>query len=151
MIDFHNIGSINNYTYRQELHIANSFIDSLRFDAIQFHEVVTIKNCVLAKASFAYAYFHKGLHIENSVFMGYIDWQAGGHNDKGGIIITSSVFTGFNNFFDCWFQSELKFTDCIFIKGTNLLGNVKQNGKVSFDIPPVVENVIGDIRKDGEF
>lgn len=151
MIDLHNLGKNNNYKYKQELYLENSIIDFLNFNGIEFSERVTIKNCVIKKSSIAYTYFKSGLIIENSVFLDYIDWQAGGHNKKGAIVITGSIFTGFVNFFDCWFQSEVKISNSIFLGGTNLMGNIGFGGEVSFDVPPVIQNVTGDLNRDGEY
>jgi hypothetical protein len=137
--------------YDCELIIENCIFDNLISPSIEFkHPVRLIRSC-FHKCSFNYAYFIEGLMIDNCVFDSYLDFEAGGHNQKNSTItIKNSTFKGFVNFFDCWYQSKVVITDNDFEKGTNLLGNKDKAYRVQFDVTPIIENNRGSIDLDDE-
>lgn len=134
--------------WNREVTILNCDIENLTSIMVYFNKSVTFKNCHFKNASFNFSYFQKGLSIENCVFEKYLDFEAGGHNEKGTpIIICNSEFREFVNFFDCWFTGEVEITNNKFVKGTNI---ASENQYVSFDIPPVLKDNLGQLDIESE-
>lgn len=115
-----------------------------------FSEVFDFTNCQFKKCSFTFSYFLGGLNIDHCIFENYLDFQAGGHNKNESIVsIKNSVFKGFVNFFDCWYEGPIIVKDNDFKEGTNLLGSA-ENLTVAFDVKPLIENNNGKLDIDGE-
>ena len=130
-----------------EVFIDNCVIDNLKCLMIYFQKKVTIKNSYLRNASFNFSYFLGGLVIENCIFDKYLDFEAGGHNDSGSIVIRNNQFKGFVNFFDCWFTGEVYIKGNVFDKGTNICSN---NQLVSSDIPMRLALNAGELTIESE-
>lgn len=137
-----------NVTDGEGIHIRNSIINTLDFDTLEFNNQVIIEKCIIENLLIHSCWFKKGLIFKNNLVMGYIDYQMGGHN-KEAIIIDGNVFCEFLNFFDCHFENLFELKGNIFIKGSNLLGNVNEGFRNSFDIEIVLGNNIGNIYIDG--
>jgi len=136
--------------WEKEVLFENCIIESFSGINTQFNEPVRLLNCHFKKCDFTFTYFLGGLTIENCTFDNYLDFQAGGHNKAGNpVIISNNDFNDFVNFFDCWYESEVKINDNNFNKGTNLLGKV-HNIPVTFDIKPIIKNNIGQLDLDNE-
>lgn len=134
--------------WNKEVTILNSSIENLTCLMVYFNKPVTFRNCYFKDASFNFSYFQKGLVIENCVFDKYLDFEAGGHNEIGTpIIINNNEFREFVNFCDCWFTGEVEITNNKFIKGTNI---ASKNQYVSFDIPPVLKDNLGQLDIESE-
>jgi hypothetical protein len=118
--------------------------------AIHFGKPVRFINCHFEECKFVFTYFLGGLTIDNCKFDDYLDFQAGGHNIAGKLItIANNQFSGFVNFFDCWYESEVIIKNNCFLQGTNLLGK-PLNIPVTFDVEPVIENNQGQLDIDTE-
>jgi len=73
----------------------------------------------------------------------------GGHNNFDKLIeIKNSVFKGFVNMSDAWFNGPLEIVGCNFIEGTNLLGNKGTPIQVTFDQDPILYNNSGKMDLD---
>jgi hypothetical protein len=142
---------LTNLSYKIEKNIVikNSIIREIHSSSIKFSENVILDSSQIGKCSFSYAYFIKGLSINNCVFDGYLDFEAGGHNKKL-VSITNSKFNSFVDFFDTWFQGEVIIRDNHFMGGSNLLGNVGKPYETQFDVPPIIENNFGKMDFDGD-
>lgn len=117
---------------------------------IEFEGPVVLKRTVVSAAVFCGAYFLGGLRVEGCRFESDVDFGAGGHNRDGSeLALTDTVFGGFVDFYDCWFEGPVLIRRCAFEKGTNLLGNVGEPIEVSFDVPPVIEETTGDLALSG--
>src|SRR6185437_12567145 len=109
---------------KSKLIIRECFVENLVSPSVEFIHELSLIGSHFEKCSFNYAYFIGGLTIDNCIFESYLDFEAGGHNQKNcPFRIKQSSFLGFVNFFDCWFQSKVEVVDNDFKKGTNLLGN----------------------------
>ncbi|SHE65507.1 hypothetical protein [Pedobacter caeni] len=138
----------NGSEWDKEMIIENCIIENLVCISIQFNKQVTIKNTHIKAASFDFCYFIGGLIIDSCQFDEYLDFNAGGHNSKGNfIIINGNHFRGFVNFFDCWFNGEISVNNNLFESGTNILSKTLW---VSFDVPIVAQNNIGDLSIESE-
>jgi hypothetical protein len=133
--------------WKNEVFIENCIVDNLKCLMVYFQKKVTIKNSYLRDASFNFSFFLGGLIIENCIFDNYLDFEAGGHNDSGSIIIRDNQFKGFVNFFDCWFTGEVYVKNNVFEKGTNISSN---DQLVSFDIPIQLALNTGDLLIESE-
>lgn len=136
--------------WEKEVVFENCVIEYFSGSVTPFEKPVRLINCHFKKCQFVFAYFLGGLTIDNCVFDDYLDFQAGGHNKVGKlVIITNNQFSGFVNFFDCWYESEVIVRDNNFLSGTNLLGR-PFNIPVTFDVAPVIENNQGQLDLDTE-
>lgn len=134
-----------------ELVIRDCFVENLVSHSIEFIHGLRLVGSHFDRCSFNYAYFIGGLTIDNCFFDTYLDFEAGGHNQKNcAFKLKQSSFNGFVNFFDCWFQSTVEVVDNEFKKGTNLLGNKDKPFRVQFDLPPLIEHNRGQMDLDGE-
>lgn len=134
----------------KEVVFENCIIEQFSGSTTQFDKSVRLTNCQFKNCQFVSTYFFGGLIIDNCNFDNYLDFQAGGHNKAGNsICITNSIFYGFVNFFDCWYENEMTISNNIFHKGTNLLGK-PHNIPVSFDIEPIIKNNVGLLNLDNE-
>ena len=128
----------------------NCIFESFEGSSVQFVQLVKLTNSKFIKCRFLYTYFLGGLIIDNCIFEGYLDMQAGGHNKKA-VSITNSTFKNFVNFFDCWYQGEVVIRNNHFQKGTNLLGAHTTSGiRTNFDVQPIIERNKGQLDIDGE-
>ena len=64
------------------------------------------------------------------------------------IIIQNNIFSDFVNFFDCWYNGEVSVCNNKFKKGTNI---ESKKQLITFDIPPVILNNIGQTNIEAEF
>lgn len=136
--------------WREEIVIENCIIEAFSCIMIQFEKPVRLINSHLKKCEFTFSYFLGGLTIDNCTFDSYLDFQAGGHNKTGhSIIVTNNEFKGFVNFFDCWYENEVKISHNRFLKGTNLLGK-PHNIPVTFDIEPLIKDNVGQLGLSNE-
>jgi hypothetical protein len=133
--------------WKNEVLIENCVVDNLKCLMLHFQKKVTIKNCYVRDASFKFSYFLGGLIIERCTFDNYLDFEAGGHNDSGSIIIRDNRFKGFVNFFDCCFTGEVYVENNVFEKGTNICS---KDQLVSFDTPIQLALNIGDLLIESE-
>jgi len=141
-----------NDNWDKEVVFENCVLEYFSGSVTQFEKPVRLINCHFQKCQFVFTYFHGGLTIDNCKFDDYLDFQAGGHNKSGGlVIITNNQFSGFVNFFDCWYESKVVIKNNCFLQGTNLLGK-PFNIPVTFDVLPVIENNQGqlDINTEGK-
>jgi hypothetical protein len=141
-----------NETWDKEVVMENCVVEYFSGSATQFEKPVRLVNCHFLKCQFVFTYFSGGLIIDNCIFDGYLDFQAGGHNKTGKpVIIANNQFADFVNFFDCWYENEVIISNNTFQKGTNLLGR-PFNIPVTFDIAPVIENNKGqlDLNTEGK-
>ena len=127
--------------------IEDCVLDSLKAVCCYFQSPVVLRNTkILGDASFYAGYFFRGLCITGCEFLGELDFQCGGHNKNDNkVILKSTRFDGFVNFFDCWYEGPFIVRDCNFNGGTNLLGNKGQSYEVQFDVPAVIEGTIGKL------
>ena len=72
----------------------------------------------------------------------------GGHNAEP-IIVLGNIFSEFVNFFDCQFDNDLEIRNNIFLKGSNLLGNLDEGFKNTFERNIILENNLGFLNLDG--
>jgi len=153
--DSHIIGDVDickiERSLTAELVLSNCKIDNLVAPSFEFNYPVRLENCHFCKCSFNYAYFQRGLTIDNCIFDYYVDFEAGGHNQIGYCFqIRNSQFLEFVNFFDCWFMGEVVIENNDFRGGTNLLGNKLAPYRVQFDSTTRIENNRGALDVDGE-
>lgn len=133
--------------FKNEVCIEDCIIDNLKCLMIYFQKKVTIKNSYLRDASFNFSYFLGGLTIENCTFDNYLNFESGGHNDLGFIVIKNNQFKGFVNFFDCWFTGEVYIEGNVFDKGTNICSN---DQLIASDIPMQLALNTGDLFIESE-
>ncbi len=134
--------------WEKEVIIEDCTIENFNCLMVYFKKAVTIKNCHFKDAAFNFSYFHGGLTIENCSFDKYLDFEAGGHNNLGNlVVIRKNHFRGFVNFFDCWYTGEVIIEDNIFEKGTNVSS---KDQLVSFDIPAKIINNTGEVALESE-
>lgn len=134
------------------IRLAGCRLAGLSGACVQFHAPVVLENCTIeaAEGSFFAAYFLAGLRVSGCTFRSPLDLQCGGHNQGGSeVVLTDSIFKGFVNFFDCWFEGPVMIRRCRFEGGANLLGNKGQPCEVRFDLPPVIEDNVGALDLDG--
>jgi len=133
--------------WNKEVVIENCIVENLRCLMVYFQKKVTIKDCYLKNASFNFSYFIGGLVIERCIFNNYLDFEAGGHNDSGSIILRGNQFKGFVNFCDCWFTNEVYVERNVFEKGTNISS---KDQLISCDMPMQVVLNSGDLSIESE-
>lgn len=139
-----------NGNWEQELVFENCVFEFFSGSVTHFAKPVRFSNCRFKNCQFVFSYFLAGLFIENCTFEQYLDFQAGGHNKAGALVeLKNNHFEGFVNFFDCWYESEVRICDNRFEKGSNLLGSPK-NIPVRFDVTPLINNNNGSLDHDHE-
>jgi hypothetical protein len=132
-------------SWDKEIVLENCVIDHFSGSATTFNKPIKLINCHFKNCQFVFTYFLGGLTIENCTFDNYLDFQAGGHNKIGNpVIIANNDFNGFVNFFDCWYENEVRIINNRFHKGTNLLGHPFDIA-VTFNINPIIENNVGEL------
>jgi len=135
---------------RVPITIRNVQLDSICAPACQFHEVVLLDNVrVTGAANFWAGYFLAGLQASYSYFGAEVDFQCGGHNKGHDVDFKQCEFSGFVNFFDCWYEGPVSVHECTFSAGSNLLGNIGKPFQVRFDVPPGLEGNIGRLDLNG--
>jgi hypothetical protein len=139
-----------NDIWDNEVVFENCIVECFSGTLTIFNKPVRLTHSHFNNCQFLATYFLSGLTIDNCTFDNYLDFQSGGHNKAGKpIILTNNNFTGFVNFFDCWYEGEVTISNNKFLKGTNLLG--KPNDiPVSFDIEPIIRNNVGQLELDNE-
>ena len=134
--------------------IDNCILEYLEGNSTQFTNNVKLTNSEFKLCDFTFTYFLGGMEIENCVFESYLDFQAGGHNKNNQVFsIRNSIFKGFVNFFDCWYESRVVVENNDFKRGTNLLGKHKETGiETRFDVTPLIEknNGVLNIEDEGD-
>lgn len=110
----------------------------------QFQRPVRLADCTIHRLDLHSAYFLRGLEIKNCRILCDVNWPWGGHN-RLPIRIVDTEIIGFLDLEDCLFEAEVIFQDVKLHKGTNLLGNVGTPVEVSFEMPPVLELVEGQL------
>jgi hypothetical protein len=137
--------------YLNKVEIINCQVEFFSAATMIFAEITILKDSHFFNCTFNFAYFLKGLTIDNCKFDSYLDFEGGGHNDKESIfLILNSKFDEFVNFCDCWFIGNVQILNNTFTKGTNILGNIKKPCGVEFDRSYLVEDNIGNIDVNGE-
>lgn len=132
-----------------DLTFENCHIAYFSGSCTQFNKSVKFINCHIKKCQFTFTYFIGGLTIDNCIFENHLDFQAGGHNKKGPIIITNTNFMEFVNFFDCIYENDIIIERNYFHKGTNLLAKI-HNISVTFKTLPIVEGNTGQLDVENE-
>ena len=140
---------LNEEKHFKKISFINCKIDFLQMVCIEFKGKIELINCEIKDCNLSYSYFKEGLVIKNCTFDSYLDFQAGGHNNKP-IHIIGNTFKEFVSFFDCWFFDEVVLQNNTFIKGTNILGNIKEAVSSQFDNGLIESNNIGRINVDGQ-
>ncbi|QOW09897.1 hypothetical protein Q73A0000_05740 [Kaistella flava (ex Peng et al. 2021)] len=136
--------------WNKQLVMENCLIEYFSGSVTQFEKQVQFINCNFKNCQFVFTYFLGGLTIENCTFDNYLDFQAGGHNQKGNsIIIANNDFKGFVNFFDCIYEDDVIIENNKFQKGTNLLGK-PFNIPVTFSIKPFIDKNVGQLDANDE-
>lgn len=139
-------------TWDKEVVFENCIVEYFSGSVTEFEKPVRLVNCHFKKCQFTFAYFLGGLTIDSCIFDNYLDFQAGGHNKTSNPInITNNNFKDFVNFFDCWYENEVTFSNNKFHNGTNLLGK-PHNIPVTFQVEPIIKDNIGklDLNNEGE-
>ncbi|MGI4875508.1 MAG: hypothetical protein ACRYFX_30505 [Janthinobacterium lividum] len=137
-------------TWDKEVLLENCIVENFSGSASQFTKAVRLVNCHFKSCQFVFTYFLGGLEITGCSFDNCLDFQAGGHNKAGQPVrITYSRFTGFVNFFDCWYESAVTIAHNDFQQGTNLLGK-PHNIPVTFDFKPTIRDNKGRLDFDNE-
>jgi hypothetical protein len=132
-----------------EVQLNNCVINDFDGSVTQFAKPVKFVDCHFKNCAFVFAYFLQGLLIENCVFDHYLDFQAGGHNDIGyPILIKNNHFSGFVNFFDCWYKGEVFIYDNLFAKGTNINS---RNQLITCEVVPIISGNQGPLNIEAEF
>lgn len=134
-------------------------IDNLQLVApcAVFEHTVVIRNCTITSLQLYSASFIKGFQILNCTIYCKVNWAAGGHNEKGPVVIQDCVFCEFVDVEDCWFFDVLRIERVKFLKGTNLLeGHVDNGGaynpfRVSFEVDPVLIAIEGNLAGASNF
>ncbi len=134
----------------KEVVFENCVVEHFSGSVTLFEKPVRFINCLFNKCQFSFTYFLGGLTIKNCKFDDNLDFQAGGHNKVGKpIIIINNHFSGFVNFFDCWYESGVIIKNNCFAQGTNLLGK-PYNIPVTFKVALVIGNNQGQLDIDNE-
>lgn len=132
----------------EDVHIIGCLIETINLMAVEMCARITIENSIVKNLNIHSCWFKKGFVLINNHIDNYIDYQMGGHNIEP-IIIQNNIFNDFFNFFDCQFISDVIVKNNIFLKGTNLVGNVDEGFKNSFDAKLIVEGNVGQLDVDG--
>ena len=136
-------------SWDKEVIIDNCIIKNFVGTVTHFEKPVKFINTHFRDCQFIFSYFLQGLLIGNCTFDKYLDFQAGGHNKPGhSIIIQNNIFSEFVNFFDCWYNGEVLVRNNKFNKGTNI---ESKNQLITFDVPPVILDNIGQTNIEAEF
>jgi hypothetical protein len=135
--------------WNNEIIISDCIIEYFEGSVTSFIKPVKFINTHFKDCRFTFSFFLKGLLIDTCTFEGNLDFQSGGHSEKGyPIIIKNNRFSGFVNFFDCWYKSEVFITNNNFLKGTNIQST---NQLLTFDIQPVMSDNVGLTDVEAEF
>ena len=127
-------------------------ISTLETFCVLFDEKVLLRNCTICKTQIHGGAFYQGLVFENCKFTEKFEMLYTGHNrSPASIRFSECRFEVFADFMDCWFEGPVVFSDCEFLHGSNLLGNVGKPYAVNFDVylQPTIKNVRGDLRLNG--
>ena len=88
--------------------IDNCIVEYFEGISSQFTKLVKFTNSEFNLCDFTFTYFLGGAEIDNCIFENYLDFQAGGHNQNNNTFsIRNSIFKGFVNFFDCYYESSM--------------------------------------------
>ncbi len=147
-------------TYIEKLHhndiknkgsfkLSKCFIKTIDFMTGNINIPIIVENCFIENFEILSCWFDQGLALKNCHIKNYIDYQMGGHNHKP-ILIDGNVFENFFNFFDCQFIELIEVKNNIFLKGSNLLGNINEGFQNTFEMQPIVKNNIGNLYLDGD-
>jgi hypothetical protein len=142
LLDFSELEGLQSFT------ISNCTIATINFDLFEPNFHIKIEDCKIENFSVHSCWFKGGLLFRNNEVKNYIDYQMGGHNELP-IILDGNIFNSFVNFFDCQFYNYLEVTNNTFIKGSNLLGNLEEGFKNTFNKDLIFKNNIGNIDIDG--
>jgi len=125
----------------------NCNITDLKSNFLMFKEKVLINNCIFKQSDFYASYFLGGLTIDSCTFENNISLMtSGGHNKSPTkVIIRNTLFKGFVDMSDAWFEGPVEISGCNFIKGSNLLGNNDTPVQVKFDYKPSLLNNSGKL------
>lgn len=125
------------------LRLEHCRLDHLSAVLLQFQRPVVLRHLHIGRLDFTFSYFLQGLTVENCTIDGYLDFQAGGHNQPGfPVQLLDNTFHGFVNFFDCWYRGPVQVAGNDFRQGANLLG-APFNIPVTFDVPPQLTGNLG--------
>jgi hypothetical protein len=141
------------YKIQLPIRFVGCHLRGLEASRLGFHERIFLKGCTIQSAENAFdsSWFVAGLGVEKCTFESAVSFQCGGHNQQGTeVVLVDNTFKGFVNFFDCWFEGPVEVRGCRFKGGTNLLGNQGKPFQVTFDVPPILEDNLGDLNVDRE-
>lgn len=125
------------------LQLEHCRLDHLSAVLLQFQRPVVLRHLHIGRLDFTFSYFLQGLTLESCTLDGYLDFQAGGHNQPGyPVRLLDNTFHGFVNFFDCWYQAAVQVEGNDFRQGTNLLGQPEKY-PVTFAEPPQIQGNAG--------
>ena len=133
---------------RTKFVLSNSIIEILDFDLFMLDCQVSVENCIIRNFLLHSAWFKQGLVLRNNHFLSRIEYYMGGHNEVP-IIIHNNIFNDFVDFNDCIFINKIDLQHNVFKKGTNLLGNINDATKNTFEGEVVNLNNVGRINLDG--
>lgn len=124
-------------------------LDEAEFEAynVVFARAVSLHRCSFRSFEVEGGAFQRGLDLADCHFSDPFYFFASGHNLFGSQIrIRRCTFHSFADFGDCWFEGPFEIIDCDFQEGTNLMGNLNTPIEVTFDVPPVLTRVSGELR-----
>ena len=136
------------YKESHSLYLSKSIIKTIDFNNFDPLFEIVIENCIIENFFILSCWFKKGLIFRGNNVLNYIDYQMGGQNEFP-IIITENIFNNFVNFFDCHFENDLEVQNNIFLKGTNLFGNLNAGSKNTFNGSVKSDFNIGNLTIDG--
>lgn len=107
-----------------ELTFENCTINTLMLCHYMLEQHITLKNCTIINLDCSATYFFGGFLMDNCTIRGKALFDCGGHNNNP-FIIRQSIFEGFADFFDVYYQAEVQITNNHFKEGTNLFHYIK--------------------------
>ncbi len=130
------------------LTVSRSIIKILDLSFSEFDSEVIIQDCLIYDWQVHSSWFREGLILKDCKIIKYVDYQMGGHNKKP-IKMYGNIFSEFVNFFDCQFDGVIEVKNNIFLKGSNLFGNLGEGFANSFENGALVENNLGNLNLNG--
>lgn len=124
--------SDSSQTYREELVLDNCLVEEFSFVGVEFLRQVSIHRSIIKQLEIYGSWFVGGLNFTNNIVLSFVDYQAGGHNEKE-FVLSGNIFCKHFRFFDCHFEEKVIVENNLFVEGTDLLA--KEN--------PGFDNIFG--------